>query len=191
MQKVDLTSSQNKILGPIGLFMWTCLVLKWKIQTDFQVEVAPGILLHLLHTPRKRWHVLSIKDGGSMRYASSCQKKKGNPFVKAEVSSRTWQSMWARHKALPPLSLESRAFGLVTSSAIARIQDSEQATCDLCNGANPGQIHIATECPALSEIRDLPKYHKVRGLPVFTRCSGIPCTAPNCVNSPRIDPSPP
>ena len=174
LMHLDLTTSQHKILGPVGLFVWVCLVLKWKILDDLRIEVEPGLAVHLLYTPRKTWHILFRQ--AWVDYAlRQFLHKKGHIFGKVSVSARTWKSMWSRYKSLPPLSLKSRTFGLLTSSAIARIQDAEQATCDLCNGPNPGQVHIVTECEALKDVRDLPQFYLVKGLPLFTRCSGIPC----------------
>ena len=173
---LHLPSLQHKILGPIGLFIWSCQVLLWEVISDFRVRVSDGIVLHLLATPQKVWHTCVQQAWAEYAFRQFLTKQ-GHPFTTVSFSVRTWKSMWARYKSLPPLSIKYRTFGLLSSSARARIQGTDTGNCELCGAQKAGHIHTVEECPALDEIRQLPKYARIPSIPRFTRCTGVPSSA--------------
>ena len=168
--KLHLPSAQHKILGPVK---WSCQVLRWEVMPDFCVKVEEGVVLHLLSSPRKVWHVYAYQAWAEYAFAFFLTKT-GHPFTSVDSSVRTWKSLWSIHKNLPPLSIKYRTFGILSGSASARIRGVEVGTCELCGSRKMGHIHTVEECPALDCVRQLPKYARIPSIPRFTRCTGVP-----------------
>ena len=142
-----------------------------------KVMAEDGIVLHLLLSPRKLWTTLALQGWAEYVFRHFVAQK-GHPFTSVSVCMRTWKSLWTKYKGLPTLSLKYRTFGLLTSSAMARISGQDSATCELCGSSNPGQVHTVLHCPALKEVREKPVYKVLEEVPLFARCTGIPTTVP-------------
>ena len=171
--KLNLPTAQHKILGPVGLFIWSCQILNWEVMSNFRVKVDDGVVLHLLSSPRKVWHVYAHQAWATYAF-NFFLAKPGHPFTSVDFSVRTRKSLWSIHKNLPPLSVKYRTFGILSGSATARIQGLEVGTCELCGSRKMGQVHTVEECPALECVRQLPKSARIPMIPRFTRCTGIP-----------------
>ena len=56
--------------------------------------------------------------------------------------------------------------------------------CELCGAHEAGHIHTVEECPALEDVRQLPKYARTPSIPRFMRCTGVPTSVFRMENEP-------
>ena len=173
VRHLDLSQIQHKFYGPVALLVWSCQILGWSILSDFQVEVAPGVLLHLLSAPKMTWHIF-LEQAWVNSALNHFTAKQGKPFGNITISFRTWKSLLRRHKNLPPLSGKIRTFGLVSASAMANAKAVEEYHCAACGEAVSGTRHLALHCAGLADIRNDPKFRFKANPPEFTRCTEIP-----------------
>ena len=150
---LDLSKSQHKMYGPVALFIWSCQILKWEVLEDFHVQVRPGIVLHLLSTPKKMWHVFMEQAWVDYVFHHFMQKQ-GVSFGEIHVSLRTWKSLLRKYKSLPPMSLKFRTFGIMSALAMARSKGLDEYHCATCGQVASGTKHLALQCPGLADLRN-------------------------------------
>ena len=169
---LHLPSLQQKILGPIGLFIWSCQILQWEVITDFRVRVSDRVTLHLLATPQKVWHTCVHQPWAEYAFKQFLTKQ-GHPFTSVSFSVRTWKSMWARYKSLPPLSIKYRTFGILSPRLELESKGLRQVSAN-CVVPRRLVTSIPLRNAWLEDVRQLPKYARIPSIPRFTRCTGVP-----------------
>ena len=83
-----ISPNQHKIYGPVALLIWSCQILKWEVLRNFHVRVAPGVVLHLLATPKKTVSVF-LEQAWVDYVLNHFTHKHGACFGDVQISFRT------------------------------------------------------------------------------------------------------
>ena len=169
---IDFQANQTRILGPLGCFIWCCNILGWTPQTNFEVSVTPGHRLHLIFSPLETWQ--NMAEQAWFDFAlSKCRIPEA--FRSFHVPAKTWHCAtnkdWLNKH---PLALRYRTFGILSGSAVAQMNNTEEKKCEFCTSTDTGHIHLVTSCAATEAIRNSPEYSELKKTNIFTRCTGIP-----------------
>ena len=169
---IDFQAHQTKILGPLEYFLWGCNVLGWQAQDYLQIKTSQGVTLHVILSPLDMWHDCMTQDW----FAFAMTKARiPQPFRPFHIPVKTWHSSASKdwHNK-HPLALRYRTFGILSGSALAKINQEAVQKCEFCGSPDVGHLHLVTECEATASIRNKPEFSSLHAVNLFTKCTGVP-----------------